>query len=290
LLFLILSLSFTAKAKEEFVIASISDKPSREVKKFTKLAQHLQENLKDFGYTRSRVLIAHDTEAIAKAMREGVVDIFMDSPLVVEKVNDLAGSKTILRRWKKGKAHYHSVIFALRESPVDSLSDLVGKTIALDDPASTTGSIMPRILIRAEGLQLSEVQLGDSTSYNEKAVNFVFSGHDENTLTWVLHQRTEAGAMSNLKLERLTNSDMTRLKIIARSKLLPRHTVTVSPHLSDDATAKITNVLTTLDLTKEGRKILKKAEKTTKFDMMPQAEKDYIRELYARLKGAAPNE
>ncbi|MFC7049782.1 phosphate/phosphite/phosphonate ABC transporter substrate-binding protein [Emcibacter nanhaiensis] len=284
-----LSLSFAAKAKEEFVIASISEKPSEEVKKFKKLAEHLQESLEEFGYTRSRVFIARDTEAVAKAFRDGVVDIFMDSPLVVEKVNDLADSKTVLRRWKKGTAHYHSVIFTLRDSPIEALPDLVGKTIAFDDPASTTGHIMPRILFQDEGLPLKEARPGENDDFGSDAVNFFFSGHDENTLTWVLHQRADAGAMSNIKLERLSNADMTKLKIISRSRLLPRHAVTVSPHLSDDATAKIINVLTTLDLTKEGRKILKKAEKTTKFDIMPPSETTYIRELYVRLKDSSLN-
>ena len=290
LCFLVLSLSCSAKAGGEFVIASISEKPSEEIKKFKKLAEHLQEGLKNFGYESSRVFIARDTDDVAKAFREGVIDIFMDSPLVVEKVNDLAGSKTILRRWKKGTAHYHSVIFTRRDSPIETLPDLRGKIIAFDDPASTTGNIMPRILIRDEGLPLKQIRPGNKEDIGEQAVNFLFSGHDENTLTWVLHQRVDAGAMSNLKLEKLTNSDMTRLKIIGRSKLLPRHAVTVSPHLPVEAIAKIEEVLLTLDLSKEGRKILKKAEKTTKFDIMPPSEKDYIRELYTRLKDGSLNQ
>ncbi|WP_321393439.1 phosphate/phosphite/phosphonate ABC transporter substrate-binding protein [Emcibacter sp.] len=279
-IFLFPAASFAVETGREFIIASISDTPSEEIKKFQALADYLQDNLKEFGYESSRVLVARTTDDIANAIQEKQVDLFLDSPLVVESVNRKVGSRTILRRWKKGKSHYHTVIFSLKNSPVLALPDLKSQTIAFDSKSSTSGFLMPRAMFLDQGLPLRETQPGQDATPDNNAVNFVISGHDENTLTWVLHQRVDAGAMSNQKLEKLTNSDLSQLKIIDRSNPIPRHAVTFSPHLSEEIVDKLVQLLSRMHLSEKGRKVLKKAEKTAKFDVMPETELVLIRELY----------
>ena len=78
------------------------DEPSKKIARFTPLARYLAENLREFGVSEGRVMVARDIDEMARWMRDGTVDIYFDSAFPTLAVQQQSGSEIILRRWKDG--------------------------------------------------------------------------------------------------------------------------------------------------------------------------------------------
>lgn len=143
--------------------------------------------------------------------------------------------------------------------------DLRGKKLAFEQPFSSTGYILPRIIFERAGEALS---LLDTVSSSAPAgtIGYVFSGDDENTMEWVLRSRVDAGAMSHQNVEKYAKAALPNLKVIWESPPIPRHLVSVRNDLAANLVASITVTLTEMDKDKDGRVILANFEKTEKFD------------------------
>lgn len=124
-------------AEKTIVFADISDNPQKKIRRFQPLANYVAANSDQFE--QGKVKIAPDMNTIIAWLKSGEVDIYIDSPYPAMLAMNGAGAKPILRRWKKGNAEYHSLIFTMKDRQINSLSDLKGKTIAFEDPLSTTG-------------------------------------------------------------------------------------------------------------------------------------------------------
>ena len=136
---------------ESISIGSISDKPNKEIKKFLPLAGYLKSNLQSEGIDQVNVVIARDIYMMAAKIKEGKVDLYIDSPFPVMVVSRISGSRFLLRRWKKGIDEYHSVVFVRKDSGIDSLDQLKGKMIAFEEPFSSSGYFLPKMFMEREG-------------------------------------------------------------------------------------------------------------------------------------------
>jgi phosphonate transport system substrate-binding protein len=70
--------------------------------------------------------------------------------------------RLVLRRWQRGKAEYQSLIFAKKDSGINSLQDLRGKVIAFEDPESTSGHFLPRFFLVKRGFKMVETNRPDA--------------------------------------------------------------------------------------------------------------------------------
>lgn len=249
-------------------IGSISLTPQEETEAFQPLADYLAMRMAPLGVERGRVVIATTMADMAARMKRGEVDLFIDSPFPALFVSNLSGAKPTLRRWKKGRVEYHSVIFARKDSGIASLGDLRGRAVAFDEEFSTSGHLLPKATLLQQGLRL--VSLADQRSAAPPdAVGYVFSNDDENTMFWVLERRVAAGALDNQNFEVLAGQRMGELVVLARSITVPRHVVLLRGDLSPRWVSAIKETLVTMHLSDEGRTVLRKFERTTKFDRFP---------------------
>ena len=205
---------------------------------------------------------------MGELMRQGKVDVFIDSPMPTIGVNHIGGGHAILRRWKGGVGEYRSAVFALSESAITSVADLRGKKLAFEQPFSSTGYILPRIIFERLGESLSPLETASSTAPVGK-ISYVFSGDDENTMECVLRGRVDAGAMSHNNVEKYAKTSLSKLKIIWESPPVPRHLVSVRSDLAPNVVADISRTLTEMDKDNDGNAILANFEKTEKFDAIP---------------------
>tara|TARA_B100001540_G_scaffold309926_1_gene326907 strand:+ start:829 stop:1704 length:876 start_codon:yes stop_codon:yes gene_type:complete len=263
-------LPVTATARN-LVIGSISDNPVKEIRKHIPLARYLAGHLADEGITGADVYIGKTISDIADAIKSGEIDLFVDSSLVVQAVHLQSHCSTQIRRWKKGHASYHSVLFTRSGHDLEKLSDLRGHNIAFDEPSSTSGYLLPRAIIENAGLTLKKLPSPGQSATSERLTTYYdFSDHDENTLAWVLYGRMDAGAMSNIKLERLTAGQIDKVKIFHKSPDIPHHLLCVNDQITAAMKNKIIALLKDMSNISRGRKILKKYENTKKFDDIPE--------------------
>jgi len=183
-------------------------------------------------------------------------------------VSQLSGSKFLLRRWKKGLAEYHTVIFAKKGAGVTRLADLQGKMIAFEEPFSTSGYFLPKAVLLEHGFTLVP-KSGPAEAVSPREVGYVLTDDDESTMVWVLKGRVAAGAMDPQNLRKYAGAQMENLQIVHETFAIPRQIVSYRADLSPTLVSRIKDVLLRMHESDEGRKALQEFERTTKFDELP---------------------
>jgi phosphonate transport system substrate-binding protein len=256
-------------------IGSISLEPAAEVKKFLPLAYYLAQQLQPEGIDHGRVVVADSIRQMAAFLREGKVDLYINSPFPALAVSRLSGSRLLLRRWKRGVAEYQAVIFTRQDSGISRLEDLKGKMIAFEEPFSSSGYFLPKLVLMQAGLKVVPKQeAADPVGLDE--VGYVFSYTDESTMVWVLRGKVSAGAMDNHRFPTEAMGNLKSLKIIHETFAIPRHIVSYRADLSPPLVARIKEILLWMDQSEEGKKVLQAFEGTTKFDEIPEHAMDLL--------------
>ncbi|MDH5485090.1 MAG: phosphate/phosphite/phosphonate ABC transporter substrate-binding protein [Gammaproteobacteria bacterium] len=246
-------------------LGSLSSTPGSETTIFLPVASYLAKGLADFGITDARVRVARSHAEMADLMKQGEVDLFIDSSISALIVQRQSGGHFLARRWKKGISEYHSVIFVRKESGISQLKDLGGHTMGFEEPFSSSGYLLPASEMIRSGLSL--VPVGQQAQ--SMGVGYRFTGADENTLLWVLHGRLDAGAMAGNKLAKLAASLQDELKVIYQSRTIPYHVVVVRQGLSILLQQAIHQRLLEMHNNSHGQQVLEAFEKTGRFDDIP---------------------
>lgn len=268
------------------VLADISSNPDKKIKRFQPLADYLAAHLAEFGIGSGEVRIAPDLETMASWLAAGAVDICFDSLYPTLILSDQTGAQPILRRWKGGVGEYHTVIFALAEQGFDSVDDLRGEMVAFDEPASTSGYLVPLAYLLEAGLTPVE-QPSVQAAIPDDIIGYTFSGDDENTIQWVISGRAAAGVIDSEEFKKLPEETLAAITILAETEAIPRQVAVVAPDMSPELVEAITTLLVELDETEEGQSVLE-AFKTSQFDAFPQgieATLADMRAMYDRVQG-----
>lgn len=263
-LFALVALLPATSRAESLVIGTIDSNIEKAYKEFDPLAQYLLGQLKNQGIDDAKVFTASSMEDMVTALKDGRIDLYFDSPIIAMLVNEAAGSRQVLRRWKSGVGSYKTVIVARQDAGITTLADLKGKVIAFEEPFSSSGFLLPMLILGEEGLVLKE---GKSPGPDE--VGYVFSGDDENSLVWVTRKKVDAAAFSNGYFAQAQQKSKIAMTIIAETFEIPRQVVNLRAGIADDLAARIIDVLKAMDTTEEGKAVLKAFKKTAKFDDIP---------------------
>ncbi len=105
---------------------------------------------------------------------QGEVDLYLDSPFPVSWVVHETGARPLLRRLKQGEASYRSVLFARRDSGLQSIEDLRGHVIAFGEPFSTSSFLLPKASLVERGLQLERYE-DPAADVPDDVIGYVFS-------------------------------------------------------------------------------------------------------------------
>ena len=249
-------------------IGTISAAPVDEIRVFQPFADYLAGNLVGDGIDAVKVVIAADIHQMAKMLKNGEADLFIDSSVTALAVNKLSGSEYMLRRWKKGRAQYRSVIFVRDDSPIAGLADLKGKIIAFEEPFSTSGFMLPAMTIRRQGLELMAVQSVHSTPPADQ-IGYIMALDNETQAVWVERGRVQAAAMAEDDFNDIAKTALKPLRALHVTPFVPYHVMTHRPGLEAQLVERIKTVLKSAHETERGRGVLMDFERTTKFDDIP---------------------
>ena len=251
------------------VLGDISDDPAEVIEGAQPLADYLAGQLGEFGITEGRVRVVASTEEMAQLLANGEVDLYFDSTYPATLISDQTGAKIILRRWRFGVEEYQSVIFASVASGITSIDQLPGHMIAMDAPYSTSGFLLPSVLLLENGFTLSGKQRYDEPVAPGE-IGFAFSYDDENTLQWVLNGFTAAGVTDDFQFDVAFPADAkSQLVELARTESTPRQVAVIRSGLDEELVQAILRVLTTMHETEAGAAALEPFQ-TTRFDEFPE--------------------
>ncbi|WP_068115311.1 phosphate/phosphite/phosphonate ABC transporter substrate-binding protein [Tropicimonas marinistellae] len=265
---LCLLMSSLSAGAETLVLGSVNDNVRKHLDRFTPLALYLAQELAADGVDDIQISVLPSSTDMAAALRDGRVDLYFDSPLIAARVAQESGAVPMLRRWKRGVSTYHSVIVVPMDSPLQTIGDLAGRKIGFQEPDSTSGFLLPVGLIDSAGLTLQELASRHARPEGD-AVGYVFTGDDKNTLLWLAKGWIDAAATDPRGFAMLDKSQPDRFRVIEKSMDVPRQVVVRRAGLEVELSRRIKDVLIGMEATEEGRKVMKKFHKTTKFDAFP---------------------
>ena len=250
------------------VIGKVSANPKKHYHYLRPMADYMVSKMTDLGYTQSKVLMAKDNRQMVRYLRRGKVDWVTETPFSAMILKEKAGAELLLRKWKKGVAEYHSLFFTRRDSGIRTLADLKGKTIAFEDPGSTTAFYIPANILIKQGLKLVELESPRETPPKD-AVGYVFARAEINIATWVHKGIVDVGAYSNLDWHKedhtptVFRDDFT---IIQRSKNFPRAIELVRKDLPQVVKQRLKKILLHVHEDPAAASVLRAYQKTKKFD------------------------
>lgn len=219
---------------------------------------------------KTELYLATDYTGVIEAMRAGKIDIASFGPLSYVLANNVAGVEAFAKEYREGAgATYIGYIISRKDSGINSIRDLKGKTFAYVDPASTGGHLIPRKEMLKKGVDP-----------DKDLKNTVYLGSHDQVALGVYHKRVDAGAVVNINYEPFLDSkviDGDELQVIDRSDPFPGSAWAWRKDLPAATKAKVRDAL--LSLNSENAPELKDfLRKVTKYDAADDSEWDSIRE------------
>ncbi|MBK6768275.1 MAG: phosphate/phosphite/phosphonate ABC transporter substrate-binding protein [Ardenticatenales bacterium] len=146
-----------------------------------------------------------------------------------------------------GSTSYASLVVANADAGIAALADVKGKTFCRADALSTSGWIVPSVMLKAIGVAESDVTVVDSGSH-DAVVAAVYAGKD--CVAGAVFDDARDGAKE-------TYPDvMDKVLVIATSDDIPNDNVSVIAGVPEDIAKKLAEGLMSIAATEEGAKAL----------------------------------
>ena len=151
----VLLFSGTLYAQEPLIFAVHPYMPAAELhERFNLLADHLS---REIGQP-VKLMISRDYKEHIDFVGRGDADIAYIGPASYISMTEQYGKKPLLARLEiKGKPVFKGAIIVRKESKINELTGLAGKSFAFGDPDSTMSSLVPSYMLMNEGVQISEL-------------------------------------------------------------------------------------------------------------------------------------
>jgi phosphonate transport system substrate-binding protein len=146
---------------------------------------------------KGRILMARDVQQMNSYLRRGRVDWVTETAGTGMLLQQGAGAKPLLLTERDGVSQYTTVFFARRDSGIHSLTDLRGRSVAFQNPYSTSAYYVPAAELLDQGLKL-EILLSPMDRAEPARVGYLFARTELNIATWVHKRMVDVGVMSNL--------------------------------------------------------------------------------------------
>ena len=234
--------------------------PSRNAGKMEAKAKPLAKLLSKQLGIPVNVTVATDYNTIVEAMGSKKVDVGFLPPDAYVLAHKQYKSKVLLQALRydyKGDTeeldnhltdHYRSQVIVRKDSGINSIKDLKGKKIAVQDTTSTGGYVFPAVELLKHGINI-----------NKDGIKTVqVKGHDQGVLS-VLNKNTDAAFVFQ-GAPRLVQKDdpqaLSDVKVIYTTKNIPNDTVTIRNDMSEKWQKKIAKALKDVAKTKQGHQII----------------------------------
>jgi phosphonate transport system substrate-binding protein len=182
-----------------------------------------------------------DHAAAIEALRSGSADISFMGALPYVLARDQIGAEVLLSEIYRGKPSYVARIFVRRDSGIETVADLAGRTIAFADPISESGYLYPLEIVAEAGL----LEPGaDPQSFFGRVY---FAGGYQQAIQAVANGLVDAAGVSEFADLLLTPDQQSEIRWIAESKPIPAHAVIARPGVDPALEAKFVEAMLKLN-------------------------------------------
>lgn len=249
------------------VLGRISDDPKAHYEQLKPLLDYVVPRMRDVGITEGRILMARDAQQMTSYLRRGRVDWVTETAGTGMQLQQRAGARALLLTERGGVSRYHGVFFVRRDSGLERLSDLEGRTIAFQNTASTSAYFAPATALLDAGQRL-EILLSPMDRPSADAVGYVFARSELNIAAWVHKRLVDAGVVSNLDwddVRRMPPAFRRDFRVIHETQDFPRALEMVRGDLDPKIEARLREVLLEAAQDPAAREALSVFFRTTRF-------------------------
>ncbi len=194
--------------------------------------------------------VATSYAAVVEAMGAGKVDVGWLATFSYVMAKEKFDVDLLLIVMRFGSPFYRGQIMVSADSDIHSLAGLKGHTFAFGDPASASGHLYPKALLRSKGL--------DPDNLFKRSI---FAGSHNAVVLSILNGRVTAGAAYDDARSAVAQSYpdvFDKIRVIAYTRDIPNDTVSVRKDMDSALKLKIKEGLKHLARTPQGSKVLKK--------------------------------
>ena len=249
------------------VLGRISDDPKAHYEQLKPLLDYVVPRMRDVGITEGRILMARDAQQMTSYLRRGRVDWVTETAGTGMQLQQRAGARPLLLTERGGVSRYHGVFFVRRDSGLERLSDLEGRTIAFQNTTSTSAYFAPATALLDAGQRL-EILLSPMDRPSADAVGYVFARSELNIAAWVHKRLVDAGVVSNLDwddVRRMPPAFRRDFRVIHETQDFPRALEMVRGDLDPKIEARLREVLLEAAQDPAAREALSVFFRTTRF-------------------------
>lgn len=242
------SANLETKQTEELKVGLLPDRDPEELKKqYTPLFDYLSTR----AGVKYKLVVPQNYQELVLLFEQGAIDIGFFGGYTFVKAQKEHGAVPIVMR--DVDRSFLSVIVARKDSGLNSLKDLEGKTFSFGSDLSTSGHLMPRFYFSKSNITPEE--------YFSKVE---FSQAHNKTMEHVFDGRVEAGVLNANVYNRMIsqNPEMAeQLKVIWQSPPYPDYVWAAQADLSEDVINDLLVAFLSLDLNNtEEAQILKSVD------------------------------
>ena len=169
--------------------------------------------------------------------------------------------------WLDGTSTYHGYVFVRKDSGIEDVGDMKGKTIAFVEKATTAGYVFPMAYLREHGVR-------DLDAYFEE---YYFAGSHDATISAVLDREVDIGSAKNTIFSLVAARDprvQKELQILAESPTVPSNGLGMRKGLDPAVLEKLREALIGMDSSPSGQRALEEFGavrfiSTTREDYLP---------------------
>lgn len=207
--------------------------PAEDARAMIRQSKPIADKLSKAIGMKVELFVGSDYNATIEALRAGHIDVALLGPfsyvLATTQADVEAFAITVTA--KTMQPGYHSIIITQKDSPINSLMDIKGRTYAFVDPGSTSGYMVPSAFF---------VRAGIVPEKDFKQV--MYSGGHDASIVAVAEGKVEAASVADRILERAFAkglADRKKIKVIWQSDLIPNNPMLYRKALSEGLKKKI---------------------------------------------------
>lgn len=253
------------------VYARIGTDPREHYPPTKRMVDHVAAQLRQDHIERGEALLAKDADQLIQWMKSGRADWATVTPMLALQLRDRANARWLLRRWKNGVSEYRTLFITRKSSPVQTLADLRGRRVAMEQKSSTSGFFLPMAAMQQHTLEplllaaLTDPLPADKTGY-------WFSGSSHGTAARVARGTADAGAVSDQDWmgDEMPEILKEQLRVFHQTDPVPRAIEVVHPGLPTALQQHLQEYLLRAHADPEATDILKAFDNTARFDPLPE--------------------
>ncbi|MGL4607748.1 MAG: phosphate/phosphite/phosphonate ABC transporter substrate-binding protein [Eubacteriaceae bacterium] len=236
----------SSQGSKKFVVAYL---PNESTEQNADARNGMAKDLSEALGMEVEEFIASDYNAAIEGMRTGKVDMAYFGPLSFCLANERANAEPVVMKAKggdKANATYKSVLIVKGDSPINSIKDIKGKTMAFVDPNSTSGNMIPSAEIM-KAFPEDKLTMDSLHTNGEFFESVMFSGKHQAGLQAVIKGDVEVAPISDAILAaeiKNGNAKEGDVKIIYSSDPIPSEPMAVRGDISQDVKDKVKAFMT----------------------------------------------